>query len=82
MKIVILDGATVNPGDLTWEEVSALGDIRIYGRTPQEKVIEIIGDADVVFLLPPKTVVSSQISKNKPARRALSNASGGYFSMM
>ena len=49
MKIVILDGATVNPGDLTWEEVSALGDIRIYGRTPQEKVIEIIGDADVVF---------------------------------
>ena len=34
MKIAILDGYTVNPGDLTWKEIEQLGNCRIYDRTP------------------------------------------------
>lgn len=34
MKIVVLDGYTENPGDLTWNEISAMGDLTVYDRTP------------------------------------------------
>ena len=50
MKIVILDGYTLNPGDLTWEGFEKLGDLIVYDRTPKEKVVERIGDAEIVFI--------------------------------
>ena len=34
MKIVILDGYTENPGDLSWESLAAFGDLTVYDRTP------------------------------------------------
>lgn len=37
MKIVILDGYTENPGDLSWEGFENLGDLTVYDRTPIEK---------------------------------------------
>ena len=40
MKIVVLDGGTLNPGDLTWDGLKALGDCDVYDRTPDELVIE------------------------------------------
>ena len=51
MKIVILDGYTENPGDLSWESLAAFGDLTVYDRTPyDDKIIaERIGDAEVVF---------------------------------
>lgn len=49
MKIVVLDGHTLNPGDLSWEGLAKLGDLKVYDRTPEEKVIERIGDAEIVF---------------------------------
>ena len=51
MKIVILDGYTENPGDLSWAPLEAFGDLTVYDRTPyDDKVIaERIGDAEVVF---------------------------------
>ena len=39
-KIVILDGYTINPGDLSWEMFRTLGECRFYDRTPQELVAE------------------------------------------
>lgn len=45
MKIVILDGYTENPGDLSWKGIEELGDLTVYDRTPTEKIIERIGDA-------------------------------------
>ena len=49
MKIVILDGYTVNPGDLDWKEIQSLGDCEIYERTPPEKTVERATGADAVF---------------------------------
>lgn len=49
MKIVVLDGYTVNPGDLNWAELEELGDITIYDRTEPADIISRIGDADAVF---------------------------------
>ncbi|MEN6565498.1 MAG: D-2-hydroxyacid dehydrogenase [Veillonellales bacterium] len=49
MKIVVLDGYTLNPGDLSWDGLRALGDTVIYDRTLPDKTIERIGDAEVVF---------------------------------
>ncbi|MGN0334024.1 MAG: D-2-hydroxyacid dehydrogenase [Lachnospiraceae bacterium] len=49
MKIVILDGYTLNPGDISWEGFEALGEVTVYDRTKAEDVIERIGDAEVVY---------------------------------
>jgi glycerate dehydrogenase len=49
MKIVILDGYTLNPGDLSWEGLEALGDVTVYERTPADKVVERAQDADAIF---------------------------------
>ena len=51
MKIVILDGYTENPGDLSWEPLKAFGDLTVYDRTPYDDAViaERIGDAEVVF---------------------------------
>ena len=51
MKIVILDGYTENPGDLSWEALKAFGELQVYDRTPyeDEEIARRIGDAEVVF---------------------------------
>ena len=47
MKIVVLDGYTLNPGDLSWDELEKLGEVTVYDRTAPEDVITRIGDATV-----------------------------------
>lgn len=49
MKIVVLDGYTLNPGDLTWEGLKRFGDLTVYDRTPSEEILPRIGDAQIVF---------------------------------
>ena len=49
MKIVVLDGYTLNPGDLSWEGLEKLGEVTVYDRTPEKKVLERIKDADAVY---------------------------------
>jgi glycerate dehydrogenase len=49
MRIVILDGHTLNPGDLSWEPVEKLGDTRIFARTAPGEVAERITGADIVL---------------------------------
>lgn len=49
MKIVVLDGYTENPGDLSWEGFEAIGETVVYDRTPADKILERIGDAEVVY---------------------------------
>lgn len=52
MKIVILDGYTENPGDLSWDELAALGELTVYDRTnltDEAEAIARIGDADVAI---------------------------------
>ena len=49
MKIVVLDGYALNPGDLSWEGITKQGDCKIYDRTSNEMIIERAVDADAVF---------------------------------
>lgn len=49
MQIVVLDGYTENPGDLSWSGLETLGRLTVYDRTPAEKVAERIGDAEAVY---------------------------------
>ena len=49
MKIVVLDGYTLNRGDLSWDALEKLGELTVYERTPADKVVERARDASVVF---------------------------------
>jgi glycerate dehydrogenase len=49
MQIVVLDGYTLNPGDLSWDELRLLGDVKIYDRTPADKTIERAGTAEILL---------------------------------
>lgn len=50
MRIVVLDGYTLNPGDLSWEELEKRGDVIIYDRTKPDDVCERIKDADIILV--------------------------------
>ena len=65
MKIVILDGYTENPGDLTWDGFKVLGQFTAFDRTPADKTIERIGDVEIVITN--KTVLSKQVFDACPA---------------
>ena len=49
MKIVILDGHAVNPGDLNWDLLNQFGEVTVYERTPVDQVAARIADADIVL---------------------------------
>jgi glycerate dehydrogenase len=49
MKIVVLDGYTTNPGDLSWSEIAALGDLTVFDRTPPALTAERIDTAEAVL---------------------------------
>ena len=49
MKIVVLDGRTVNPGNLDWTPVSQHGEFTVYERSAREEVLERVGDAEIVL---------------------------------
>jgi glycerate dehydrogenase len=49
MKIVVLDGYTENPGDLTWERIAKNGELTVYDRTAADQIVARIGDAEAVF---------------------------------
>jgi glycerate dehydrogenase len=49
MKIVILDGYTINPGDLSWQEVARLGDLEVHDQTAPGEVMPRIRDAQAVL---------------------------------
>lgn len=59
MKIVVLDGYAMNPGDLDWSLLKQLGKVMIYDRTPVDETFSRIEDADVV--LTNKAVIDAQV---------------------
>ena len=62
MKIVVLDGYTLNPGDLSWEPLERFGECTVYDRTPwndDDEIIRRIGNADIVFTN--KTPLSAKV---------------------
>lgn len=49
LKIVVLDGYTLNPGDLDWSGIEAFGDTRVYEHTPEDLVVERAQGAEIIF---------------------------------
>jgi glycerate dehydrogenase len=76
MKIVVLDGVTLNPGDLNWDALEKLGGLTVYDRTQPELVVERIGDADAVFTN--KTVVARQHLTSCPSVKFVGVLATGY----
>ena len=79
MKIVVLDGYTENPGDLSWESLSQLGELTVYDRTSltdEAEVIQRIGDAEVVITN--KTPISKAVLDACPGIRFIAVLATGY----
>ena len=76
MKIVILDGYTENPGDLSWSGLEALGELTVYDRTPPEQVADRIGDAEIVILN--KTPLPREMLDRCPNVRYIGVLATGY----
>ncbi len=79
MKIVVLDGYTENPGDLSWEELGKLGELTVYDRTSltdENEAIKRIGDAEVVFTN--KTPITKRIIDACPTMKFISILATGY----
>lgn len=58
MKIVVLDGNGVNPGDMSWKQIEQFGSLTVYPRTAPDEVLEHVGDADIA--LTNKTVFNAE----------------------
>lgn len=76
MKIVVLDGYVLNPGDLSWDAVKKYGEVEIYDRTPAELVTERIGDADAV--LTNKCVLNREVLENCKNLKFAGTLATGY----
>ncbi len=76
MKIVILDGYTENPGDLSWDELGKLGQLTVYDRTDPSQSAERIGDADAVYVN--KVPLSRETLDKCPLLRFIGVLATGY----
>jgi glycerate dehydrogenase len=76
MKIVVLDGYTLNPGDISWEALEALGECEVYDRTPPELVVERAKDAEVVMTN--KTVLTREVIEQLPSLRYIGELATGF----
>ena len=79
MKIVVLDGYTENPGDLSWEGLEALGELTVYDRTSltdEDESIARIGDAEAVYTN--KTPITKKIIEACPNIKFIGVLATGY----
>jgi len=75
-KIVVLDGYTENPGDLSWSGLEALGELTVYDRTPEDLIIPRIGDAEYVFTN--KTPITRKVLDACPNIKFIGVLATGY----
>lgn len=79
MKIVVLDGYTENPGDLSWKGLESMGDVTVYDRTSlvdEKEIISRIGNAEVVYTN--KTPISKAVIDACPQMKFISVLATGY----
>lgn len=76
MKIVVLDGYALNPGDLSWDSIKAFGDITVYDRTPKDLIVSRIGDAEIVLLN--KTPITEETLAACPGVKLICVLATGY----
>lgn len=76
MNIVVLDGFTMNPGDLSWNELAELGSLKVYDRTSAGQVLERAKDAEVI--LTNKTVIDAASLRSLPKLKYVGVLATGY----
>ena len=76
MKIIVLDGYTMNPGDNPWDDVAKLGEFVCHDRTPAELIVERAKDADII--LTNKTPLSADTLAKLPRLKFISVLATGY----
>lgn len=76
MNIVVLDGYTLNPGDLSWDRLAALGNLQVYERSEPEEVVDRAREAEIV--LTNKTVLSREVLDRLPKLRYIGVLATGY----
>lgn len=76
MNIVVLDGYTLNPGDLDWSRFGALGQLIVYDRTAVSEIVERAAEADIV--LTNKTPLSAETLGQLPKLRYIGVLATGY----
>lgn len=76
LKIVVLDGYALNPGDLSWADIEKNGELTVYDRTSADMVVERIGDAQAVFTN--KTVIGAEVMDACPAMKFIGVLATGY----
>ena len=78
MKIVVLDGYTINPGDLKWDGIKKFGELIVHDRTgfSADNVIKTIGDADIVFTN--KTPLPKAVLEKSPSVKYIGVLATGY----
>ena len=76
MKIVVLDGYTLNPGDLSWKELDKYGEVEVYDRTPLDKIIERAKGAEIIYTN--KTPLREDTLKQLPDVKFIGVLATGY----
>ena len=76
MKIVVLDGYTLNPGDLSWKDLEELGELTVYDRTQPGQLVPRAADAEVV--LTNKTVIGDEHFQQLPKLKFIAVLATGY----
>lgn len=76
MKITVLDGYGLNPGDLSWEELKKLGDLTVYDRTAPSETIERSAGSEI--LITNKTIIDRGIIEKLPDLRYIGVLATGY----
>ena len=76
MKIVVLDGYTLNPGDISWDALKAVGECEIFDRTPPELIVARSKDAEVVMTN--KTPLSRASIEQLPRLRYIGELATGF----
>jgi len=75
-KIVVLDGYALNPGDLSWEPLEKLGEVKIYDRTSGKDIEARIGDSELVITN--KTPITRELLQKKPDIKYVGVLATGY----
>ncbi|NQV75986.1 MAG: D-2-hydroxyacid dehydrogenase, partial [Bacteroidetes bacterium] len=76
MKLVVLDGYTLNPGDLTWDGLKQFGDLQVHDRTPESQIVERCRGAQIIFTN--KTPLREHILEQLPDLKYIGVLATGY----
>ena len=76
MKIVVLDGYTANPGDISWESWNCLGEVTVYDRTAPSELLGRAEGADAI--LTNKVIISKETMQQLPSLKYIGVLATGY----